>query len=217
MSHRVHPKIFRIKGLEDWGFRGFPRKFSVDLKEDLKIREFLNKKLKDMGVEKIEVERFPEKINIIVLTNRPGLIIGRSGGGVEMLKKELERKIFKKTVNKSKKKKEIKLEIREVKNPWISAVLTAQHIVKQIEKRIPYRRVLKQALERVMSCKEAQGVRVEISGRLGGTEIARREWLKKGKMPRQTLRADIDYCQTQAFCSYGTIGVKVWIYKGERF
>ena len=211
MSHRVHPKAFRIKGIEDWDSRGFYEKdFALTLKEDLKIREFLQKKIGKLGLEKIEIERFPAKINIIISTARPGFVIGRGGGGVEELKKELEEKILKR-------KGELKIEIREVKSPWSSASLVSQLMADQIEKRVRYRRVLKGALSKIMAQKGIEGARVQVSGRLNGVEIARREWLKKGRLPRQTIRADIDYAQNRAYCTYGIVGIKVWIYKGEKF
>jgi len=214
MTHRVHPKAFRIKELTDWDSRGFyQKKFPANLEEDFKIREFLGKKLGKIGVEKIEIERFPEKINIVISSARPGMIIGRGGGGVEELKRELET-ILKFT---KEKKRELKLEIREVKNPWASASLAGQFIAQQIEKRIHHRRVLKQALDKIMAVKGVEGVRVEVAGRLNGVEIARTNWLKRGKLPRQTIRADIDYAQARAYCTYGVIGIKVWIYKGEKF
>ena len=211
MSHRVHPKAFRIRGIEDWDSRGFYEKdFALTLKEDLKIREFLQKKIGKLGVEKIEIERFPTKINIIISTARPGLVIGRGGGGIEELKKELEGKILKR-------KGECKIEIREVKSPWTSASLVSQWMADQIERRVRYRRVLKGALAKIMAQKGVEGARVGLSGRLNGVEIARREWLKKGRLPRQTIRADIDYAQNRAYCTYGVVGIKVWIYKGEKF
>ncbi|MBZ9572039.1 30S ribosomal protein S3 [Patescibacteria group bacterium] len=220
MTHKVHPKIFRIKKITDWNSRGFyQKKFSEHLKEDFKIREFLRKKLGKIGVDRIEIERFPTKINIIISTARPGLIIGRRGGGIEELKNELEKKLSKKLLPKGKKtpSRKLRLEIREIKDPWLSASLSAQWIAQQIEKRVSYRRVLKRALDRIMSHKEVQGARVEVAGRLNGVMIARTEWLKKGKLPRQTLRADIDYGVARAYCTYGVVGVKVWIYKGEKF
>jgi len=211
MAHKVHPKIFRVKDLTDWDSRWLNmKKLPQYLEEDFEIRKFLEKKLRKIGIEKIEIEKFPTKINIIINTARPGLIIGRSGEGVEKLKRELENKVIKK-------KKELKLEIREIKNPWLSAFLSAQWMVFQIEKRIPYRRVLKQALDKIMAIKSNNGCRVEVAGRLDGAEIARTEWLKKGRLPRQTLRSDIDYAQARAYCTYGVVGIKVWIYKGEKF
>lgn len=222
MAHKVHQKIFRIKEIKDWDSRGFYSKnFSQKLEEDFKIRKFLRTKLKNVGVERIEIERFPGKINVIISSLRPGFIIGRGGKGVEELKSELEKRIFgKKTVLSKEKRKnlpELRIEIKEVKNPWASARLSAQWAAQQIEKRIPYRRVLKQTISKISSVREVKGCRIQISGRLNGVEIARSEWLQEGKLPRQTLRSDIDYAQVEAFCSYGVIGVKVWIYKGEKF
>jgi len=193
---------------------------SLYLQEDFVIRKFLEKKLKEAFVASIEIERSVNTINIIISTARPGLIIGRGGGGVEKLKtgieKELEeyRKENKVTENE---KKEIKIEIREIKNPWTSAVLVAQMAAQQIEKRVPYRQVMKRCIERVMMNKDVKGVRIEMSGRLNGIEIARSEWLSEGKIPRNTLRADLDYGFWEAHCTYGKIGIKVWIYKGEKF
>lgn len=216
MGHRVHPKAFRIKEMNDWDSRGFyGKKFSEHLREDFEVRKILKKKLANMSIEKIEIERFPRKINIIISSARPGLIIGRGGGGVEDLKKEIEKALKIKKI--SLPAKELRIEIREVKNPWLSASLSAQWIVQQIERRMPYRRILKQSLDKIMVNKTVQGARVEVAGRLNGATIARREWLKKGKLPRQTIRADIDFAQAEAHCAYGVIGVKVWMYKGEKF
>ncbi|OIO45737.1 MAG: 30S ribosomal protein S3 [Parcubacteria group bacterium CG1_02_36_42] len=215
MSHQVHPKIFRIKEITDWNSRGFYEKgFSNFLKEDFEIRGFLTKKLPRGVIEKIEIERFPSKISVILFTARPGLVIGRRGEGIEALKSQLERKILKK--DKKSPIKELKIEIIDVKDPWASASLAAQWMAQQIEARVPYRRVLKQALSKITTRKEVQGARVQVAGRLDGVEIARTEWLKAGKLPRQTLRADIDYAQARAYCRYGVVGIKVWIYKGEK-
>ena len=149
------------------------------------------------------------------------MIIGRGGGGVEELRKLIEKILAHSRLKgfkaKPAKKEEIRIEIREVKNPWTSAVLAGQWIAQQIERRMPPQKILKQSLEKIMANKEIQGARVEVAGRLGGNEIARTLWLKKGKLPRQTLRADIDYSENQAFCTYGVIGIKVWLYKGEKF
>jgi len=241
MSHKVHPKAYRIRRIADWDSRGFYRNFAEYLEEDFRIREFLRKKLGRVGVEKIEIERFPNKLNIIISSARPGLIIGRGGEGIEELKKELRQKILKKSLvkktDKEKKKtkkqrgpasaplnetttgeeKELRIEIREIKDPWTSASLSAQWVAQQIEKRVHHRRVLKRVLSKITVHKEIQGARIEVSGRLNGVEISRREWLGSGKLPRQTIRADIDYAKAEAHCSYGVIGIKVWIYKGERF
>jgi len=241
MAHKVHPKLYRIKEMADWRSRGFYKNQPVWLEEDFRIREFLNKKLGSIGIEKVDIERFPGKINVIIFSARPGLIIGRGGEGAELLKKELDSKVFKKLtfsqtlrmsiekpleVGEKRKasqkdsdeaKKEIKIEIREVKDPWTSAALAGQWVAQQIEKRIPFRKTIKQALSKIITAKGVQGARIEVSGRLDGKEIARREWLGSGQMPRQTIRAEIDYAKVEAHCTYGIIGIKVWIYKGERF
>jgi len=212
MGHEVNPKTFRIKEITDWDSRGFYRKnFPQFLEEDFKIREFLKKKIGSLGLDKVEIERSPSKINVIISAARPGLIIGRRGEGAELLKKEIA-KFFK-----NKPKPEIKLEIKEVRRPWTSASLVSQWMAEQIEKRTPYRRVLKQALSKIMMNKEVKGARVQLAGRLDGIEIARTEWLKGGRLPRQTIRADIDYAINRAYCTYGVVGIKVWIYKGEKF
>jgi len=213
MTHKVHPKIFRIKEITNWESRWFEKKkFPQYLREDFAIREFLKRKLGNIGVEKIEIERSPTKINIFISTARPALIIGRRGEGIEQIRSQLE-----KIISKKEEKKEIKLEILEIKNPWSSAALVAQWISRQIEQRIPYRRILKQALDKIMANKEIKGARVQVAGRLDGIEIARTEWLKRGRLPRQTLRSEIDYGVARAYCTYGIVGIKVWIYKGEKF
>ena len=205
--------------MADWESRGYygqkPHKY---LEEDFRIREFLQKKIGKLSIEKIEIERIVDKINVIITTARPGLIIGRGGEGIEILKKQLDKILLPiKNTKSSTEKREIKLEVREIKNPLGSASLVAQSIAQQIEKRLPFRKVLKQSLEKIMSVKGVEGCRLEVAGRLNGSEIARTEWVKKGRMPRQTIRADISYSQGTARCTYGAIGVKVWIYKGEKF
>ncbi|MCX6721924.1 MAG: 30S ribosomal protein S3 [Candidatus Staskawiczbacteria bacterium] len=216
MAHKVHPKSFRIKGTEDWNIRGFyGRKMPQFLEEDFLIKDFLRKKLIEASVANIQIEHSANKVNVIIETARPGLIIGRGGTGIEVLKKEVENKIQRKLKNK--KIREIKLEIREVKNPWICAALVAQMAAQQIEKRMPFRQVLKKSIERVITNREVKGIRMEVAGRLNGIEIARREWLGQGQMPRNTIRADIDYAHDEAQCTYGKIGIKVWIYKGDKF
>ncbi|MBU3943021.1 30S ribosomal protein S3 [Patescibacteria group bacterium] len=214
MSQKVHPKAFRIRRIDDWDTRGFYKNHAESLEEDFKIREYITKKLKSVGIDKVEIERFPAKTNIIISSARPGLIIGRGGEGVEMLKKELENKVIKAEKDK---KKQVRIEIREIKDPWLSANLSGQAIAQQIEKRMAHRRVLKQALGKIMMHKEVLGARIQVAGRLNGAEIARREWVGEGQLPRQTIRADIDYAQVEAHCTYGVIGIKVWIYKGQKF
>ncbi|MCD6500529.1 30S ribosomal protein S3 [bacterium] len=217
MSHKVHQKVFKLKGIKDWISRGlYQKKFPQYLEEDFELRKFLLKRLPQGVVESIEIERGETLLKIIIKTARPALIIGRGGEEVEKLKKDLE-KILSKKETKAEPKREIKIEIVEVKDPWSSASLCSQWIASQIEKRVPYRRCLKMALQRIMASKETKGAKVQVSGRLNGVLISRTEWLQQGKLPRQNLRGIIDYGTAEAHCTYGVIGVKVWIYKGERF
>nr|AGT99849.1 30S ribosomal protein S3 [uncultured organism] len=223
MAHKVHPKIFRIAETADWLSRWFERAaYPEALREDYLIRSYITKKLKEASVESVEIERFAGKILVIINTSRPGLLIGRGGSGIEELRAALVKilatdKMSRYQTMPDSRKREIRLEIREIKNPWNSASLTAQWVVQQIEKRMPHRKVMKQAIGKVMANKEIEGVRVEVSGRLGGVDIARRERLSMGRLPLQTLRARIDYALREAKTKYGMIGVKVWMYKGEKF
>ena len=213
MSHKVHQKIYRIKEMGDWLSHGFYGKnFPQYLKEDFKIKELLRNKTGEEAIANIEIERLASLLKIIIKTSRPALIIGRGGEGVEKLKKLIEKEI-----KNNKVKREIKIEVQEVKNPWLSARLASVWIAGQIKRRVPFRRVIKMALAKIMSQKGVEGARVEVAGRLNGVEIARTEWLKEGKLPRHNLRADIDYATDEAYCTYGVIGIKVWIYKGEKF
>lgn len=220
MGHKTHPKSFRLGIIKDWSAKWLVSKkdLPIILEEDVKIREYLNKKLRSAYVAEIVIERLENNINITIKTARPGLIIGRGGKGVEDLKKALE-----KIINKHRREKKyplnyaLTINIEEVKNPMANAAIVAQSIASAIEKRMPYRRVIKKAIEEAKQNKEVKGIKVKVSGRLNGAEIARTEWLDWGSMPLQTIRADIDYAEATAFCTYGTIGIKVWIYKGEVF
>src|SRR3989344_656141 len=224
MTHKVHPKSFRIRSMSDWGSRGFYGKNMPGfLEEDLQIRDFLEKRLKDAGLAKVDIERFPGRIIVMVEALRPGFIIGRGGGGIEILRKSIEkiisrgrRKRFLSSAKSPIDKGIIKIDVLELRNPWIHPGLVGQWVADQLEKRMPFRRTMKQSLEKVVANSEGKGARIEISGRLDGNEIARREWLQAGQMPRQTLRDDLDYAPQEANCSYGVIGIKVWIYKGEK-
>ncbi|MBU3964371.1 30S ribosomal protein S3 [Patescibacteria group bacterium] len=215
MSHKVHPKAFRLRESSDWVSRWFDEKQSpIYLEEDFKIRRFLVEKFKEAGIEKIEIERSPNRVNILIHSSRPGLIIGRGGQQIDELKDLFQKKILKRQLDE---KQALKIEIKSIKNPWISAPLVAQWMAQRIEKRMPFRKIMKQSISMVMGYKEARGIRVQVSGRLNGASISRTEWLQKGQLPRQTIRANIDYGFKEANCTYGTIGVKVWIYKGETF
>ena len=185
------------------------RKYVEYLKNDVAVRDFLSKRLKNTAVDRIELERGTDMLNILIYTARPGLIIGRGGTGVEELKSAV-RQLLKKKVG-------IRVEIQEVKNPEASAAIMAESVVDQIEKRIPFRRVMKQTVAKIIANKDVAGVKMQISGRLDGAEIARLEHLEQGSLPLQTIRADIDFAKATAMTTYGTIGVKVWIYKGEVF
>ena len=214
MTHKVHPKGFRLGKMEDWFSRWIDRKhFAASLKEDYFIRTFLEGKLKEHGVESIEIERFSGKLTVVINSARPGLIIGRGGSGIEVIRKALVAHIQKNFPQKE--KVEVRLEIREIRNPWESATLTAQQIAQQLEKRMPFRSVMKRTLSKVEMNKVVKGVKIEISGRLGGADIARKEKAMTGRLPLQTIKANIDYGTAEARTTYGTVGVKVWIFKEE--
>jgi len=208
MGHKISPFSFRLGFNKGWMSRWFdPKNFKGYLEDDFKIRDFLSKKLKGSSVDHVEIEISPDKVNIIIFSARPGLIIGRSGAGIEELKKEILKILAKKT--------EVRIEIQEFKNPETSAAIMAEQIVEQIEKRMPFRRVMKQALGKITAGREVGGAKIQISGPLDGADIARTEHLEKGSLPLQTLRANIDFARNTAFTTYGTVGIKVWIYKKE--
>ncbi|TSC74395.1 MAG: 30S ribosomal protein S3 [Parcubacteria group bacterium Gr01-1014_44] len=212
MGQKISPTSFRLSFNKEWRSRwfGLGKKYTEFFREDYAIRTFLDKKLKNMSVDRIEIERSPDVLNIIIHTARPGLIIGRGGTGAEDLRREIQKKIKRKTA--------VKIDIQEFKNPEISSLIMAESVVEQIERRLPFRRVMKQVLSKIMANKrEVRGAKLELAGRLNGAEIARTEHLEEGSLPLQTLRAEIDYAKRTAYTTYGTIGVKVWIYKGMRF
>ena len=216
MGQKVNPVAFRLGGTQNWRSRWFTTKqYQEFLKEDYFIRDFLMAKLikAKAGVDKIEIERSANAIEVIIQAARPGLIIGRGGSGIEDLKKEVRSHLHKKL--KKPLRTDFRLSVEEVKNADIRSAPVAQGIAEQIEKRLPFRRVLRQAIERISQSRDVQGVKIMMGGRLDGNEIARREWLRKGRIPLQTMRADIDYAQATAFTTYGTIGIKVWIYRKE--
>ena len=215
MGQKVHPYVFRIKNIYNWKSRWLNRKkYREFLKQDVLLRDLIMKKLSSAGIKDIEIERLANSITILIQTARPGLVIGRGGEGVESLKKELEKIIRQEN---PKEKINLKLEIQEIRKPETEAAIIAKSMAEQIEKRVPYRRVLKRALAKIMENKEVKGAKVQVKGRLDGAEIARTEWLKEGRLPLQSLRANIDYAQATAYTTYGTVGIKVWIYKGEVF
>lgn len=214
MGHSVHPIVFRLKNTEDWKSQWFDSKnFKKNLEQDYRIREFVKKNLKQAAVNETIIKRSANSVHIIIQTARPGIIIGRGGTGIQDLKKSLISKIFKGKI----KGIDIKIDVEEIRKPEIYANLVAQGVAEQLERRMSFRRVIKQTIEKVMQNPEAKGVKIKLAGRLNGSEMAREEWLMKGKMPLQTLRADIDFAHVPANTAFGAIGVKVWIYRGEKF
>jgi len=216
MGQKVHPVVFRLGITQNWKSRWFnKKKYQEFLKEDYLIRNFLAEKVAKAGLDKIEIERSANSINVIIFVARPGLIIGRGGAGIEELKAGIKSLLHRKL--KMPLKTELRLSVEEVRGSETRAAVVGQGIAEQIEKRIPFRRALKQAIERVARSKDVQGVKIMIKGRLDGNEIARKEWLRKGRIPLQTLRANVDYANVTAYTTYGTIGIKVWVYKKEVF
>ena len=217
MTHVAHPYIQRIGVNRDWRSRWFttdPKKFREYLRVDAALRKKLKTRLKGMAVDSIEIERSDKEIRLIIKTAKPGLIIGRSGDGITALKKELD--LFLRS-QKMISKLGLKLDVEEIRSPETSARIVGQMIAEGLEKRMTFRRVMKQTAEKVMANRDVQGVRMSLAGRLGGADMARREELKKGRVPLQTLRADIDFARVEANLPYGVIGIKVWIYRGEVF
>ena len=207
MGQKVHPYGFRVGYIYDWKSRWFSKKqeFPKLLLEDIKIKKYIKKALAAAAVSKVEVERASDKIRVFIFTARPGIIIGRRGSEIEKLKEELQKIAG----------KEVFIEIKEIKNANIDAQLVSENIAFQIEKRIPHKRAMKKAVQAALDS-GAKGVKIICGGRLGGAEIARRESYRVGSIPAQTLRADVDYGFSEALTTYGLIGVKVWIYKGDK-
>ncbi|MDD3662357.1 MAG: 30S ribosomal protein S3 [Candidatus Pacebacteria bacterium] len=215
MSKVVHPYAHRLVTLRDWKSRWFAdKKYKDLLQSDVVIREFLVKKLRGFYVSRIEIERDVKSTKVMVFTSRPGMIIGRSGEGATKLKNDLFSEMKKKGLAIP---EDLKLDIVEVSNPDADAAIVACAIAEGLEKRMPYRRVIKQAIEKVMSAYGVKGARIYLGGRLNGAEIARSEQIKRGSIPLQTFRADVDFAREKAHMSYGDIGIKVWIYRGEVF
>lgn len=216
MSKVVHPYAHRLVILRDWKSRWFAmdKQYVSQLKSDVTIREYLEKKLRGFFVSSIEIERGQKAIRLIIRTSRPGMIIGRNGEGATKLRAELLKMVQRQKISLA---GELKIEITEVSNPEADAKIVSYMIAEGLEKRLPFRRVLKQLVEKVMQVRGVQGARFVIGGRLGGAEIARTEQIKRGSIPLQTFRADVDFAREKAHMPYGDIGIKVWIYKGEVF
>jgi len=207
VGQKISPTSFRIGINKEWASHWFGgRKYKNYLDDDVRVRKFLEKKLKNMGVDRVKLERGLDSLNVLIYTSRPGFLIGRGGTGIEELQNDIKKLLKNKLV--------IRLEIQEIKNPELSAKIMAESMVEHIEKRISYRRIMKQAISKIMANKEARGVKIMLGGRLDGAEIARSEHMEQGSLPLQTLRADINFARATAVTTYGTVGVKVWIYKG---
>lgn len=206
MGRKVHPTGFRLKINKTWEGRWYAEgeNYVNQLHQDFSIRDLVRQEAPRAGVSRVEIERFPGKVKVTVHTAKPGILIGRKGENVKKLRTSLESLVGKK----------IDLDIKEIKAPDLDAYLVATNIAEQLERRISYQRAMKRAIQQAMR-QGAQGVRIEVSGRLSGAEMARTVNMREGRVPRQTLRADIDYAQEEALTTYGRIGVKVWVYKGE--
>jgi len=208
MGQKVNPTGFRIGINRTWDSRWYAgkRDFAEKLHQDVAIRKFVKAKLKEAGVARIIIERTGKKIIITIHSAKPGVVIGKKGGDIEKIKKDLQNLVNKDV--------EVVLNIIEIRKPEVDAKLVAEGIAQQIEKRIAFRRAMKRAMSSAMRL-GAKGIRINCSGRLGGTEIARMEWYREGRVPLHTLRADVQYATAEAFTTYGLIGIKVWIYKGD--
>ncbi len=206
MGRKIHPIGFRLGINKTWEGRWYAegRDYVTQLKQDFALRELVRGEAPKAGVSRVEIERFPGKVKVVVHTAKPGILIGRKGENVKKVRQSLEALVGKK----------IDLEIKEIKSPDLDAYLVAANIADQLERRISYQRAMKRAIQQAIR-QGGQGIRVEVSGRLSGAEMARTVNMREGRVPRQTLRADIDYAQTEALTTYGRIGVKVWIYRGE--
>lgn len=217
MTHTVHPFAHRLGILRDWKSRWFsatPAQYRENVKIDTAIRGHLKKQMRGMYVTAVEIERGEKLVRIIIKTSRPGLVIGRGGEGSEKITKGVKGVLKKLNL---KEIPDVRVDIEEVRSPESQAAIVAYMIVEGMEKRMPFRRVLKQTVEKVIANRDVQGVRIAVAGRLGGAEMSRREEIKRGRVPLQTLRADVDFAREEAHLPYGVIGVKVWIYRGDIF
>lgn len=226
MTHKVHPLSHRLTVVKDWRSRWFDSKnYQENIQQDYLIRDYILANYKSAGIADVEIERFTNEMLVVVYTSRPGILIGRGGSGIEEMKKnilKILRRSMRKLSHSTLKKEEevsipqIRIDVREVRETDSHARLVAQNIAEQLERRMPFRRAIKRSLDRVMANKDVEGVKIMVKGRLNGAEMARTEFVKEGNLPLQTLRADIDYAHVEAVTKYGVIGVKVWIYKGEK-
>ncbi|HRZ95070.1 MAG TPA: 30S ribosomal protein S3 [Candidatus Moranbacteria bacterium] len=213
MGHKVNPVGLRMGINQNWKSKWFSKKeYKDNLRKDVEIRKDIMKKWKNAAISEVEIERSQATVKIIIKTARPGVIIGRGGSGIEDIKRHIQKNFFK-----NDKKAPLSIDVQEIRNFEESAQVLAQNAADQIEKRMPFRRIMKSMLDQAIKNNLIKGVKVEMCGRLGGAEMSRREWLSKGTLPLHTLRANIDFARATAYTTYGTIGVKVWLYKGEVF
>ncbi len=212
MGQKVHPRVFRIGVIRGWDGIWFAGKKSYAslLQEDIRVREFVKKEVKDALVDRVEIERSREELKLNIYAAKPGIIIGRAGAGIEELTKKLKKKFY------SGRRVKISINVKELQKPSLSAHVVAQQIIGDIERRMPFRRVMKGAIDRVKKA-NAEGVKITVAGRLNGAEIARTETISDGKIPLHNLRSDIDFASMPARTIYGAIGIKVWINRGEVF
>jgi small subunit ribosomal protein S3 len=218
MTHIVHPYAHRLGIIRDWKsrwFAGDKKSYRDNIRVDETIRRFLKKRLRGTYTSSIEIERSAGDLRVILSTGRPGLVIGRSGENATKLRKELTDVIRASLKEAIPAGKQVKLDINEIRQPETDAAIVAYMVAEGLEKRLPFRRVLKQTVEKVIAAREVEGVRIALAGRLGGAEMSRKEELKKGRIPLQTFRADIDFANEEAYLPYGVIGIKVWIYRGN--
>ena len=205
MGQKVHPTGFRLGYIRSWDSKWFKEAgYASWLIEDMKLREYVRRKLKSAGISRIDIERAADKCKVNIYTARPGIVIGKKGAGIDQLKGELQKLV----------ESEVFLNIHEVRKPEVDAQLAAESIAQQLERRVAFRRAMKKAIQSAQKA-GVKGVRVACSGRLGGAEMSRREWYREGRVPLHTLRADIDYGFAEALTTYGIIGCKVWLFKGE--
>jgi len=206
LGRKVHPYGFRLKVIRDWKARWYAdgKKYAELLAEDLAVRDYIEREMAHAGISSVEIERFPNQVQVTIWTARPGIVIGRKGANVKAMRRALEELTG----------KQVHVEVQEIEQPELDARLVAQNVVAQLERRISHGRAMKRAIQQAMRA-GAEGIKVMCKGRLGGAEMARAVWMRDGRVPLQTLRADIDYAQAEAHTTFGRIGVKVWIYKGE--
>ncbi|MDR2945608.1 MAG: 30S ribosomal protein S3 [Candidatus Adiutrix sp.] len=222
MGQKTHPTGFRLGVIKTWSSRWYAgRDFGLQVVEDKKIREYVKKKLEAAGVSQIEIERAANKVKLRIHTARPGIVIGKKGADIEVLRKEVEKLISREVMvqgengpEKKPLRREVLIDIQEVRKPEISAQLVAEAVAQQLQRRVAFRRAMKKSISLAFKF-GAQGVKIHCAGRLGGAEMARREWYREGRVPLHTLRADVDYGFAEARTTYGVIGVKAWVFKGE--